>query len=196
MTEFFTQEGFRAVAVHSAETSAPRADSLERLEAGELDVVFAVDMFNEGVDVPHVDTVMLLRPTESSLLWLQQIGRGLRKAEDKPHLTIIDYIGNHKSFLNKPRRCYRVGAEPGALAMALMQIEEGTVKLPAGCSVTYELEAIDILKSLLPSDKAANIIQAYYEDFRSAWGRGQPRSKHSMMVITLKERKGKAGFPC
>ena len=83
--------------------SAPRAASLEQLEAGELDVVCAVDMFNEGVDLPHLDTVMMLRPTESQILWLQQFGRGLRKAEGKERLTVIDYIGNHRVFLLKPQ---------------------------------------------------------------------------------------------
>lgn len=103
MADFFSRNGCRSVAVHSGENSAPRAASLEALETGQLDVVCAVDMFNEGVDIPNVDTVMMLRPTESSILWMQQFGRGLRRAEGKTHLTVIDYIGNHRSFLNKPR---------------------------------------------------------------------------------------------
>ena len=82
MAAFFKDQGLRAVAVHSGPTSAPRAASLEQLEAGELDIVFAVDMFNEGVDLPTLDTVMMLRPTESKILWLQQFGRGL--AEGAP----------------------------------------------------------------------------------------------------------------
>ena len=73
--------------------------------AGELDIVFAVDMFNEGVDLPTLDTVMMLRPTESKILWLQQFGRGLRKAAGKERLTVIDYIGNHRVFLLSRRRC-------------------------------------------------------------------------------------------
>lgn len=103
MAEYFVEAGVRAVAVHSDTTSAPRTASLERLEAGELQVIFAVDMFNEGVDLPHVDTIMMLRPTESRIVWMQQFGRGLRKAEHKPHLTVIDYIGNHRTFLLKPQ---------------------------------------------------------------------------------------------
>jgi superfamily II DNA or RNA helicase len=67
MAEFFRNAEVRAVAVHSDTTGAPRAASLERLEAGDLDVIFAVDMFNEGVDLPHVDTIMMLRPTESRI---------------------------------------------------------------------------------------------------------------------------------
>jgi superfamily II DNA or RNA helicase len=168
--EFFRNNGLNAVAVHAGEKSAPRAASLERLAAGELDIVCAVDMFNEGVDVPNIDTVMLLRPTESSILWTQQIGRGLRKAEGKPHLTIIDYIGNHKSFLTKPKTLLQLGSAPGELGLALMRIEDGTFQLPAGCAVTYELEALNILRSLLPSDRAANVIRSYYEEFRGRLG--------------------------
>ncbi|MCA8941850.1 MAG: DEAD/DEAH box helicase family protein, partial [Planctomycetes bacterium] len=103
MATFFTENGRRAVAVHSGETSAPRANSLDALRRGDLDVVFSVDMFNEGVDVPAIDTVMMLRPTESRILWLQQLGRGLRKSTAKNRLRVIDYIGNHRSFLDKPR---------------------------------------------------------------------------------------------
>ena len=103
MAEFFRQQGLRAVAVHSGDSSAPRAQSLEELSAGELDVIFAVDIFNEGLDLPELDTVLMLRPTESRILWLQQFGRGLRKTNDGKQLTVIDYIGNHRTFLLKPQ---------------------------------------------------------------------------------------------
>ena len=83
MADFFVREGVAAVAVHSGPGSAPRATSLEQLRAGELQVVFAVDMFNEGVDVPTIDTVLMLRPTKSTIIWLQQLGRGLRIAPIK-----------------------------------------------------------------------------------------------------------------
>ena len=106
MAAFFNERGLRAVAVHSGPTSAPRAASLEQLAAGDLDIVFAVDMFNEGVDLPTLDTVMMLRPTESRILWLQQFGRGLRKAAGKERLTVIDYIGNHRVFLLKPQTLF------------------------------------------------------------------------------------------
>jgi hypothetical protein len=111
MASFFVSRGLRAVAVHSGDTSAPRALSLEQLEQGELDIVFAVDMFNEGVDLPTLDTVMMLRPTESRILWLQQFGRGLRTAPGKERLTVIDYIGNHRVFLLKPQTLF--GLRPG-----------------------------------------------------------------------------------
>ena len=79
MAEFFRSNGVAAVAVHSGPTSAPRAGSVEQLRAGELQVICTVDMFNEGLDVPEIDTVLMLRPTESPVVFLQQLGRGLRR---------------------------------------------------------------------------------------------------------------------
>ncbi len=109
MNAFFSKHDIRAAVVHSGPLSAPRATTLEKLNEGELDVVFAVDMFNEGVDLPNVDTIMMLRPTESRILWLQQFGRGLRVSEGKDHLRVIDYIGNHRAFLLKPEDAVRTG---------------------------------------------------------------------------------------
>jgi len=170
MAEFFSQNGCRAVAVHSGDNSAPRAASLEALEAGQLDVVCAVDMFNEGVDIPNVDTVMMLRPTESAILWMQQFGRGLRRAEGKAFLTVIDYIGNHRSFLGKPRTLLQLSEGDQAIDRALNLLLSGDLELPPGCEVTYDLQAIDILRSLLRNPAHADALQAHYLDFRERHG--------------------------
>jgi superfamily II DNA or RNA helicase/diadenosine tetraphosphate (Ap4A) HIT family hydrolase len=168
MADYFRESGLRAVAVHSGEGSAPRAASLEKLESGELDAIFAVDIFNEGLDLPQIDTVMMLRPTESRILWLQQFGRGLRLSEGKERLTVIDYIGNHRTFLIKPRTLFELGSADIEIARALQLLRAGTVGLPPGCEVTYELEAVDILKGLLRLKGDA--LTAYYEDFRERNG--------------------------
>jgi superfamily II DNA or RNA helicase/HKD family nuclease/diadenosine tetraphosphate (Ap4A) HIT family hydrolase len=169
MASYFGNAGLRAVAVHSGTTSAPRTHSLERLEAGELDVVFAVDMFNEGVDLPNIDTILLLRPTESRILWLQQFGRGLRFLAGKK-LNVIDYIGNHRVFLTKTRALFDLGAGDQAVAYALDRLAAGTMELPPGCSVTYELETIEILRSLLRRSPPADRLRTYYEEFRESTG--------------------------
>jgi hypothetical protein len=169
MKDFFADAGVRAVAVHSDTTSAPRAASLERLEAGELNVVFAVDMFNEGVDLPHVDTIMMLRPTESRIVWTQQFGRGLRKVEHKAHLTVIDYIGNHRMFLLKPQVLLGLAPTPAAVAEALTRAEAHSLDLPPGCEVTYDLRAIEILRGLLPLP-TREALRAWYEEFRELHG--------------------------
>src|SRR5262245_46931999 len=166
MRDFFVESGIRAAAVHSGDGSDPRAGSLEKLEAGELQVVFAVDMFNEGVDIPHVDTVLMLRPTESQLLWTQQFGRGLRKAEGKRDLAVIDYIGNHRSFLLKVQALFDLAPGDQHVRELLERLQAGTAELPPGCEVTYELETIDILRSLLREPKGGDVVRSYYETFR------------------------------
>src|SRR5581483_9696813 len=79
--------------------NAERDDALAKVKSEELRCLFAVDIFNEAVDVPEVDTVMFLRPTESALVFLQQLGRGLRRARGKECPTVLDFIGNaHRNF--------------------------------------------------------------------------------------------------
>ena len=113
MRAWFRQRDISCAAVHAGPASDERTLSLEQLASGAVSIVFAVDMFNEGVDVPMIDTVMMLRPTESPIVWLQQFGRGLRKHGDK-RLTVIDYIGNHRTFLTKVRTLLALGnAEQG-----------------------------------------------------------------------------------
>jgi superfamily II DNA or RNA helicase len=170
MARFFRDAGVRAVAVHSGSTSGPRAVSLEQLREGALDVVFAVDMFNEGVDLPNVDTIMMLRPTESRVLWLQQFGRGLRTAPDKPHVTVVDYIGNHRTFLIKPRTLLGLPAGDEAIAHALQRALTGQLhELPTGCEVTYELQAVEILRTLLRTGPREALV-SWYTDFRDRNG--------------------------
>ena len=171
MANFFNSQGVKSAAVHSGPTAAPRTESLEALESGELQMVFSVDMFNEGVDVPHIDTVMMLRPTESRILWLQQFGRGLRRAEGKSHVNVIDYIGNHRTFLQPPMILLAGGSDrPGELLMALERLEMGELDLPAGCSVTYELEALNILKALAKPSSVADATATWYRSFRERHG--------------------------
>ncbi len=175
MAQYFARRGKRARAVHAGPTSAPRANTLAALRDGELDVVFSVDMFNEGVDVPAIDTVLMLRPTESRIVWLQQLGRGLRKAEGKTTLRVIDYIGNHRTFLDKPRALLAtllgIGDSHEELRAALMAVQRGEAGLPPGCSVTYELEALDILKRLLQPGDGEGRLRVAYEEFRDRHGR-------------------------
>jgi superfamily II DNA or RNA helicase/HKD family nuclease len=174
MASFFVQEGVRAVAVHSGPNSAPRATSLEKLRDGELDVIFAVDMFNEGVDVPSIDTVLMLRPTESTIIWLQQLGRGLRKYAFKERLVVIDYIGNHRAFLTKLQGMSVIlGAEAesrGRQREVLEAIRDERVTLPAGCEITYETSVIDILEYLVRPSRTEEVMETFYRDFEDRNG--------------------------
>lgn len=174
MARFFVSAGLRAVAVHAGPSSAPRTTSLKQLATGEIDVIFAVDMFNEGVDVPAIDTVMMLRPTESTVIWMQQLGRGLRVAEDKQYLTVIDYIGNHRCFLMKLRAMAalisRSAESKGHLREVLEEIRRETISLPPGCEVTYDLSAVDILQQLLRPSSVETALEAFYRDFEERHG--------------------------
>ena len=165
MAERFRQVGVKAEAVYAGSAMA-RSEALEQLTDGRLQVIFSVDLFNEGVDVPGIDTVMLLRPTESKILFLQQIGRGLRTAPEKDHLVILDFIGNHQSFLHKPQALFNVAANYKALAQFARQVEQRRLTLPEGCFANYDLELIDFLKRL---DSSGG--QKEYEALRESLGR-------------------------
>lgn len=150
MAAAFAKHGAAAVAVHSGPTSAPRAESLARLDAGELDVIFTVDLFNEGVDVPTIDAVLMLRPTESPVVFFQQLGRGLRRSEGKDHLDVVDLVGNHRSFLLKARLLAALaGRSHVSDREAVELLGQPLVDLPDGCSIVVDLEAVDLLTQLL-----------------------------------------------
>jgi len=165
MVDQFRREGVACAAVYAG-SSLGRAQALERLEAGNLMILFTVDLFNEGVDLPSIDTVMMLRPTESKILFLQQLGRGLRKSEGKSHLVVLDFIGNHHSFLQKPQALFGVGSTYKALASFAREVEQNSLELPAGCHVNYDLGIIDLLKSLDSSGPKKD-----YEALRDVLGR-------------------------
>lgn len=170
MCRYFSENGVKCGAVHSGTHSAPRGESIEKLKRGDISVIFSVDIFNEGLDVPVIDTVMMLRPTESPVIFLQQLGRGLRRAEGKEYLTVIDLIGNHRSFLLKPRTLLSLSEGTMRLAKALDEISKGEVKLPEGCSINFEVKLIDMMKEFLkisPHDA----IMALYEEFKLTHGR-------------------------
>jgi superfamily II DNA or RNA helicase/diadenosine tetraphosphate (Ap4A) HIT family hydrolase len=170
MMAFFKDKGLRAAAIHSGATSAPRVTALEQLQSGGLDIVFAVDILNEGVDLPDIDTILMLRPTESSIIWLQQFGRGLRISEKKERLTVVDYIGNHRVFLTKARALLNVREGDRALALALENVKKREFEFPLGCDVTYELKALEILQKLLRPTRRGDAIEAFYIDFRERHG--------------------------
>jgi superfamily II DNA or RNA helicase/HKD family nuclease len=155
----------RVRAVHSEPGSDDRSRALADLTAGHIDAVCAVDLFNEGVDVPLVDRVVMLRPTESPVLFLQQIGRGLRVAEGKDRLTVIDFVGNHRVFLDRVRTLLSFGdSQPNLRAF----LEGGDPELPLGCSIDVELDAIDLLRRLLPS--GADAVERMYRELQAARG--------------------------
>lgn len=147
MAAQFTAAGVAAVAVYAG-SSVGRTQALDQLRDGRVQVLFSVDLFNEGVDLPEIDTVMMLRPTVSRIVFLQQLGRGLRRSDCKSHLVVLDFIGNHHSFLGTPQALFGTGAGQAALAAFARSVEQGTLSLPRGCFVNYDLELVDLWKAL------------------------------------------------
>lgn len=99
LSEMFNQRGFHTCALTGEASEKQRQeamDSLESNEEGSLDYIFTVDIFNEGIDIPKVNQVVMLRPTQSSIIFIQQLGRGLRKNDEKDYVVVIDFIGNYE----------------------------------------------------------------------------------------------------
>lgn len=146
MAKQFSLRGIPSVAVYSnanGEYSEDRKVAIDKLKKGEIRVIFSVDMFNEGVDVPAVDMVMFLRPTESPIVFLQQLGRGLRKARGKEYLNVLDFIGNYdkagrvRYFLTG--RTYEAGKtyDPA-----------DTSGCPDDCLIDFDMRLIDLFAEI------------------------------------------------
>ncbi|WP_448216469.1 DEAD/DEAH box helicase family protein [Endozoicomonas sp. 2B-B] len=163
MATVFTKAGFRAAAVYS-DSELRRHEALQKLEAGELDVLFSVDLFNEGTDLPAIDTVLMLRPTESKILFLQQLGRGLRLHKDKQYLVVIDFIGNHKSFLTKPVALHN----SHSIRQVTEQIRQQITTLPIGCFANYDPEVVDFLERMARKQKPSMVDE--YQSLKSLLG--------------------------
>jgi superfamily II DNA or RNA helicase len=154
MAARFRDAGISAEAVLGTTDSQRRDDALRRLKNGDIKCLFAVDIFNEGVDVPEVDTVLFLRPTESALIFLQQLGRGLRRLRDKQCLTVLDFIGNaNRNF----RFDLRYRALTGASRREIEEeITNGFPYLPAGCAIQLDRESSRIVLDNLKQSIGSN----------------------------------------
>jgi superfamily II DNA or RNA helicase/HKD family nuclease len=159
MAQHFNRHGINSVAIWGDSPRIERETALRDLAEGRVRVVFSVDLFNEGVDVPLVDTVLMLRPTESPTLFLQQLGRGLRKAPGKAFCTVLDFVGTHRKEFRFDRR-YR------ALLGGTRRDLERTVQqrfpfLPAGCHMELDQKASEIvlrsLRDAIPSRWSAKV---------------------------------------
>lgn len=130
------EAGLRAVAVTGQTERDERARALRQLRDGVLQAIFTVDLFNEGVDLPEVDTLLMLRPTESATVFLQQLGRGLRLAEGKDAVTVLDFMGLMHSEYRAERK-YRglLRGVPGGLKKS---VEDGFPVLPIGCAMRLD----------------------------------------------------------
>ncbi|MBC3191046.1 DUF3427 domain-containing protein [Pseudonocardia sp. C8] len=143
MARVFTAAGIPSEAVSGRTARDDRDDALRRLRDREVNCLFAVDVFNEGLDVPEVDTVLLLRPTQSATIFLQQLGRGLRRAPDKAVLTVLDFIGQQRREFRFDLR-YR--ALTGSSRTGVVRdVEDGFPYLPSGSAMVLDPVAQQIV---------------------------------------------------
>jgi superfamily II DNA or RNA helicase len=143
MARVFQDAGVPATAVWADSPDDERRQALRDLAAHRVNIVFSVDLFNEGIDVPNVDTLLLLRPTDSPTLFLQQLGRGLRRSQDKTVCTVLDFVGHHCKEFRFDRRFRALLG--GTRSELTKQIEAGFPYLPAGCHMELDPVATDIV---------------------------------------------------
>ncbi len=153
MARVFQEQGIASVAVWGDSPASERRSALSDLRDGRVQVVFSVDLFNEGVDLPNVDTLLFLRPTESPTLFLQQLGRGLRRAYGKTSCTVLDFVGQHRKEFRFDRKLLALMG--GTRRELEAQLERGFPCLPAGCHMELDRKASEIvlrsLKEAIPS---------------------------------------------
>lgn len=146
MAKEFCKRGIKAVAVYSnadGEFSEDRDKAIEKLKNQEIKVIFSVDMFNEGVDIAALDMVMFLRPTESPIVFLQQLGRGLRISKGKEYLNVLDFIGNYE----------KAGRVSLLLSGGKTFEEKGkhdynSIEYPDDCIVDFDMRLIDLFREM------------------------------------------------
>lgn len=167
MAKKFTLAGLKADYLTS-NNSKDRITIRKKLEKKEINYLFVVDIFNEGIDIPEIDTVLFLRPTESLTVFLQQLGRGLRLHEDKDCLTVLDFVGNSHSEYNFENKFRALIGKTNTTV--LKEIEDDFPHMPLGCSIILEKKTKEtILKNIsaatsLNKNKLIQKIQQYQHD--------------------------------
>jgi superfamily II DNA or RNA helicase len=161
MAEVFAEAGIPSAAVNGQTPKIERERALDDLRHRRINLLFAVDLFNEGLDLPDVDTVLFLRPTESATVFLQQLGRGLRRTRDKAVLTVLDFVG----YQNKQFRWdQKLRALTGATRRGLERdIERGFPFLPSGCQIVLDKQAQSLILENLRSQVASRWAQIVAE---------------------------------
>ncbi|NEU27275.1 DEAD/DEAH box helicase family protein [Paenibacillus polymyxa] len=144
LAKYFRDKGMKVLSLHSRTVQMSREEAIRQLGVGELEIVFTVDLFNEGTDIPQVDTLLFVRPTESLTVFTQQVGRGLRLAEGKTHCVIIDLIGNYRNADVK----FQLFAELEAEDSTRKKQDAIIPEVPESCEIQLETQVIDLLQEL------------------------------------------------
>jgi len=153
----FNEYGVPSVAVWADTPDTERRQALTDLAARRVNIVFSVDLFTEGIDVPSIDTLLMLRPTESPLLFLQQLGRGLRRSEGKSICTVLDLVGRHRSEFRYDRRFQALLG--GSRASVRRHVAFGFPFLPAGCHMQLDRVASERVLASIRRAVPQNVTQ-------------------------------------
>lgn len=140
LANYFNRNGFLTVSLHSQQVGVGRREAISQLSKGEIDIIFTVDLFNEGVDIPNVDTLLFVRPTESLTVFTQQIGRGLRLHPGKETCVIIDLIGNYR---NADLKLSLFDTEP-----QIGKIRNIHPSVPDLCKMELDLNVVNLLEEM------------------------------------------------
>jgi superfamily II DNA or RNA helicase/HKD family nuclease len=161
MAQAFRDAGIQALAITSETPTEERARSASMLRSREVNVLFTVDLFNEGVDIPEIDCALFLRPTESATVFLQQLGRGLRLDTGKTNCLVLDFIGNQRREFRFDQRFRALFG--GTRQQVTHQIETGITRLPGNCYFRLDKESrklvLENLKVQLRSSRAMMVAE-------------------------------------
>lgn len=174
MNAKFTLAGLQTDVLTSDDNNQHRRIVKQRLQSGDINYLFVVDLFNEGVDIPEIDTVLFLRPTESATVFLQQFGRGLRLHKSKDHLTVLDFVGHSRAeFSYKDRFESLIGRHSRDI---LTEVKEGFQNAPFGCKIILEEKAKEeIIANIegylrsLNKNRIIKEIASYHETFSDSF---------------------------
>ncbi len=151
LSELFNSKGFKTIALTGDSSEEERARAIEKIETDnlskKLDYIFTVDIFNEGIDIPKINQIIMLRPTDSAIIFIQQLGRGLRKVDGKGYLTVIDFIGNYENNYLIPIALY--GDTSYNKDSLRKLITEGSRMIPGASTINFdEITKERIFKSI------------------------------------------------
>jgi len=157
MAECFTSAGIPALALTSRSGAQERSEATKRLRDREINVLFTVDLFNEGIDIPEADCILFLRPTESSTVFLQQLGRGLRLDTGKTACLVLDFIGNQRREFRFDQRFLALFG--GTRQQVIHEVESGITRLPGNCYFRLDKESRKIVLQNLEARLHANRVR-------------------------------------
>ena len=164
MAEYFNNNDIPSAAVYSGKQrkyAENRHEAILKLKNHDLKILFTVDMFNEGIDIPEIDAVLFLRPTQSPTIFLQQLGRGLRKSKNKTHLTILDFIGNYKKANLVPFLL----SDTDYNAKTLLNESVLNFEYPEDCYIDFDFKLVNLFKIIAKQE--SNIKEIIYHEFSS-----------------------------